>query len=112
MNTGRMCAKMSSSSTICYPMLADYDYTKGDNDNYYGCPVDMLACVAETAAPTAAPTAVAPTDAPTDASIDHPSCSAACSRTSSPVCCVTFCCSACTVSGFPLPGCTIGGDLP
>ena len=58
---GRMCKKMGTST--CYPMLTDHDAAKGDNDNYYGCPVDMLACVAETA-PTETPTAT-PTASPT-----------------------------------------------
>ena len=43
-NRFRMCQKVGWWSTICYPMLPGYDYSKGDNDNYFGCPVDTRAC--------------------------------------------------------------------
>ena len=40
-----MCKREREGQTVCYPMLESYDHTKGDNDNYFGCPVDMQACV-------------------------------------------------------------------
>jgi len=41
---GRMCQK-GETGGICYPMMSDYDYKKGDSGSNYGCPADMIPCV-------------------------------------------------------------------
>ena len=46
--TGRMCMKTFATPAPghieCYDILTAFDPTKGDDYNYYGCPVDMQAC--------------------------------------------------------------------
>jgi hypothetical protein len=37
--------RLAEGRRICYPEIANFDATKGDDYKYYGCPVDMVACM-------------------------------------------------------------------